>query len=128
MRRPFSFVPAVTRKPRVTASREFSERMRKGRIRPCTQARRFEMNSLLRLSVAALALGAAVPLASAQTTIIERRAPAYVELTPAQRTVIYREVIRQRPVAVAPQVELRVGAPIPQAVELYPVPEEVYGE
>lgn len=86
------------------------------------------MKSLLHLSVAAFALTVAIPLASAQTTIIERRAPGYVELTPSQRTVIYREVIRQRPVAVAPQVELRVGAPIPEAVELYPVPEEVYVE
>jgi len=85
------------------------------------------MKPLLRLSIAAAALVAAVPLATAQTTIIERRAPAYVELTPSQRTVIYREVQR-RPVAVAPQVELRVGAPIPQAVELYPVPEELYVE
>lgn len=85
------------------------------------------MKSLLRLSAAALALCATVPFAHAQTTIIERRAPGYVELTPSQRTVIYRE-IRQRPVAVAPQVELRVGAPIPQAVELYPVPEELYVE
>jgi hypothetical protein len=86
------------------------------------------MRSFLRLSAAALALSAAVPVASAQTTtIIERRAPAYVELTPSQRTVIYREV-RRRPVAVAPEVELRVGAPIPQAVELHPVPEEVYVE
>jgi hypothetical protein len=86
------------------------------------------MKTFLRLSIAAAALAAAVPFASAQTTIIERRgAPAYVELTPSQRTVIYREV-RRRPVAVAPQVELRVGAPIPQAVELYPVPEELYVE
>jgi hypothetical protein len=86
------------------------------------------MKFWLRLSAAALALCAVVPLASAQTTIIERRTPAYVELTPSQRTVIYRQVIRQRPLDVAPQVELRVGAPIPQAVELYPVPEEVYVE
>jgi hypothetical protein len=85
------------------------------------------MKTFFRLSIAAAALAAAVPLAQAQTTIIERRAPAYVELTPSQRTVIYREVHR-RPVAVAPQVELRVGAPIPQAVELYPVPEELYVE
>jgi hypothetical protein len=86
------------------------------------------MKSLLRLSAAAIALCATAPVVSAQTTtIIERRAPGYVELTPSQRTVIYREVHR-RPVAVAPQVELRVGAPIPQAVELYPVPEELYVE
>ena len=86
------------------------------------------MKTFLRLSIAAAALATAVPLAQAQTTIIERRAPGYVELTPSQRTVIYREVIRRPPVVVAPQVELRVGAPIPQAVELYPVPEEVYVE
>ena len=86
------------------------------------------MKSFLRVSAAAIAFIAAVPLASAQTAIIERPGPGYVELSPAQRTVIYRHVVRERPVTVAPQVELRVGAPIPQAVELQPFPEEVYVE
>lgn len=86
------------------------------------------MKNMFRISTAAIALIAAVPLASAQTTIIERRAPGYVELSPAQRTVIYRQVVRERPVAVVPEVELRVGAPVPSAVELQAFPDEVYVE
>lgn len=86
------------------------------------------MKNVLRVSTAAIALIAAVPLASAQTTIIERPAAGYVELSPSQRTVIYRHVVRERPVAVAPQVELRVGAPVPAAVELQTFPDEVYVE
>jgi hypothetical protein len=90
--------------------------------------RRIEMKLFLRMSAAAVLLCATVPLASAQTTTIIERPAGYVELSPAQRTVIYRHVVRERPVAVVPQVELRVGAPIPQAVELYSLPEEVYVE
>ena len=88
------------------------------------------MNSLLRVSAAAIALFATVPLASAQTaTIIERPGPGYIELSPAQRTIIQRRVMRERRVlAPGPQLELRVGAPIPQAVELYPLPDDVYVE
>ena len=88
------------------------------------------MNSLLRASAVAIAILATVPLASAQTTtIIERPARGYVELSPEQRTIIQRRVVRERRVvAPAPQLELRVGAPIPQTVELYPLPEEVYVE
>jgi hypothetical protein len=73
---------------------------------------------------------AAAPVASAQTTtIIERPARGYVELSPAQRTIIQRRVVRERRVvAPPPQLELRVGAPIPQAVELYPLPDDVYVE
>ena len=86
------------------------------------------MNRIVRVSATAIALIAAAPLAAAQTTIIERRAPAtFVELSPAQRTVIYRHIIRE-PVAVVPEVELRIGAPIPEAVELYAMPEQVYVE
>lgn len=86
------------------------------------------MKSFLRVSAAAIALVAAVPLATAQTTIIERPAIGIVELSPAQRTVIYRNVVRERPVAVVPQVELHIGAPVPAAVELQPFPDEVYVE
>ncbi len=85
------------------------------------------MKSFLRTATAAAVLIAAVP-ALAQTTIIERREPVVIDLTPTQRTVIYRHVVRERPVAVAPQVELRVGATVPAAVELQTFPEEVYVE
>lgn len=85
------------------------------------------MNAILRASTAAIVLFAAVPAVQAQTaTIVER--PAVVELTPAQRTVIYRRVIRE-PVAVAPPaIELQIGSPVPSAVELQAFPEEVYVE
>jgi hypothetical protein len=88
------------------------------------------MNSLLRASATVALLLAAAPVASAQTTtIIERPARGYVELSPAQRTIIQRRVVRERRVvAPAPQLELRIGAPIPQAVELYPLPDDVYVE
>jgi hypothetical protein len=88
------------------------------------------MKSILRVSAATVALLAMGPLASAQTTtIIERPAAGYVELSPEQRTIIQRRVVRERRVvAPPPQLELRVGAPIPQTVELYPLPEEVYVE
>lgn len=86
------------------------------------------MKSLVRLSAAALVLaGAAVP-ASAQAVLIERPAPGYVELSPAQRTVVYRYVVVERPVVAPPPVELRVGVPVPPAVELRTFPEEVYVE
>ena len=85
------------------------------------------MNSFLRASTAAAALLAAVPFATAQTTTIIER-PGVIELSPAQRTVVYRRVARERPVVLPPQVELRVGAPIPQAVELHAFPEDVYVE
>jgi hypothetical protein len=79
----------------------------------------------------ALFAGAAVALllagglsASAQTTVIETR-PG-LELSPTQRTTIYRTVRRQPVVVPAPDVNVRVGAPIPRSVELRPIPEDVY--
>lgn len=86
------------------------------------------MKSVLRATIAAAALVSVVPIAFAQTTVIERREPAVMEFSPAQRTVIYRHVVRERPVAVVPQMELRVGAPVPRSIELRTFPEEVYVE
>jgi hypothetical protein len=85
------------------------------------------MKHFLLATTAAIAMLAAVPFVSAQTTVIERR-PGVVELTPEQRTVVYRRVVRERAVELPPRVELRVGAPIPQAVELQSFPEDVYVE
>lgn len=70
--------------------------------------------------------------AAAQTTIIERPGyldehPGYLALPPSQRIVIRRYVIHEPPVAV-PRVELRVGTPVPRAVELHRFPEEAYVE
>ena len=69
--------------------------------------------------------------ANAQTTIIERDNPSVitrerVELSPAQRTTIYRTVTRER-VRTAPTatVDVRLGARVPQAVELTEIPSAV---
>jgi len=67
-----------------------------------------------------------------QTTVIERSSPSVitreqVELTPAQRTTIYRTVTRERRV-VPEGVDVRLGARVPQAVELYEIPAPVVTE
>jgi hypothetical protein len=57
-------------------------------------------------------------------------------LTPVQRRVIYRTIVQQPPVvqrqvtvgAAPPVVEYRVGARVPAAATLYPVPREVVTE
>lgn len=90
---------------------------------------------------AAILLLAGATAASAQTTVIERNGPAVIErdspavitrervdLTPAQRTTIYRTVTRER-VRTAPQsVEVRVGARLPHSVELSEIPATVIAE
>jgi hypothetical protein len=85
------------------------------------------MHLFVRVSAAALALLAPASAVTAQTTTIIER-PAVVELTPAQRTIIRRHVIQERAAVLPPAVELRVGAPVPHAVELLTFPEEVYVE
>jgi hypothetical protein len=58
----------------------------------------------------------------APTPIVRER----VELTPVQRSTVYRTIIRERPVAAAPAaVEVQVGARIPAGAQLYSVPESV---
>ena len=56
-------------------------------------------------------------------------------LSPTQRQVIYRNVVRERvvqqapaTVGVAPTVEYRVGARVPAGVTLYDVPQPVIAE
>ena len=90
----------------------------------------------------AAALFAGAGAASAQTTVITRepvetqtiiRAPVQTEtivterplvLTPVQRRTIYRTIVRERVQPVPPPtVEYRVGARVPQNVELYSVPD-----
>ena len=75
----------------------------------------------------------ATTAANAQTTIIERDSPSVitrerVELTPAQRTTIYRTVTRERVRAAAPGIDVRLGARVPQAVELSEIPTAVIEE
>ena len=81
--------------------------------------------------VAAVVAGATT--ASAQTTIITRE-PAEsrtvvttepLELTPVQRRTIYRTIVRERMAPAEPTIEYRVGARVPDRVQLYSVPQEV---
>src|SRR5262245_19718873 len=71
--------------------------------------------------------------ANAQTTIIPRDNPSVItreniELTPAQRSTIYRTVTRER-VQTSPQsVDVRLGARVPQSVELREIPAPVVQE
>lgn len=84
------------------------------------------MRFLLRTTILAAALFAASSfIAVAQTTIVE---PGYVQLSPSQRVIIQRHVLREPRVMPRSRVELRVGAPVPPAVELHPLPDEVYVE
>jgi hypothetical protein len=82
-----------------------------------------------RCAATLLALVAAAATANAQTTIITREPQTRVvvqplELTPAQRTVIYQTIVRER-TAPATGVEIRVGARVPETVQLRAVPEAV---
>ena len=72
-------------------------------------------------------------MAGAQTTIIERDNPSVitrerVELTPAQRTTIYRTVTRERVTTAPAAVDVRLGARVPQSVELREIPSTVVEE
>ena len=59
-------------------------------------------------------------------TIITREPTQVIQLTPAQRTTIYRTIVRERTVAPAPAaVELRVGSRVPTSTELYAIPQSV---
>jgi hypothetical protein len=68
--------------------------------------------------------------ATSETIITREAAPVVrerVELTPAQRTTVYRTIVKERTVAPAPTVveEVRVGARIPASTQLYAIPESV---
>src|SRR5262245_8707391 len=81
----------------------------------------------------AAAILVATTAANAQTTIIERDNPSVVtreriELTPAQRTTIYRTVTRERVRTAEPGFAVRLGARVPQAVELSEIPAAVIEE
>jgi hypothetical protein len=83
----------------------------------------------IRHTAVMLALIGGATTASAQTTIITREPQTRVvtqpvELTPAQRTVIYRTIVRERAAPTA-DVEVRVGTRVPETVQLRAVPETV---
>jgi hypothetical protein len=81
------------------------------------------MKTYFRLGAAALVLMAGASAAQAQTTVITREA---VELTPAQRTTIYRTIVREPRTIVRPPVTVvERGPAIPERVEVYEMPETV---
>ena len=81
--------------------------------------------------VAALLAGAGS--ASAQTTVITREpvesrtvvTTGPLQLSPVQRQTIYRTIVRERVAPAQPTVEYRVGARVPERVQLYSVPQAV---
>jgi Protein of unknown function (DUF1236) len=82
-----------------------------------------------RHAAAVLALIAGATAASAQTTIITREPQTRVvtqslDLTPAQRTIIYRTIVRERAVPSA-TIEARVGTRLPETVRLVAVPDTI---
>lgn len=86
----------------------------------------------VRLIVAALALPmlaspAIVGQAAAQTTGVATQ--EIVEISPTQRTTIYRSVTREHLVPAAPRGwHATVGARVPQAVELHEFPQTIVTE
>lgn len=106
--------------------------------------------TLFRTASLTAALALAAGAAQAQTTVITTEpappaavvtvppaavvTPAPLVLTPVQRQVIYRTIVRepvvqqQVTVGAAPTVEYRVGMRVPTATTLYPVPQEVVAE
>lgn len=78
------------------------------------------------LAVLGSATVAVAQTTTTTTTTIERTAP--MKLTPQQRTVIYRTVTREQRVHQPADVQVRVGAPVPPAVVLAPMPETLYVE
>ena len=81
-----------------------------------------------RAAVALTVLAAGTSAASAQTTIITRE-PAQVaaplELTPTQRTTVYRTIVRERVAAPTAGTEMRIGTRVPDTVALQAVPDAV---
>jgi hypothetical protein len=79
------------------------------------------------------ALLASVGAVNAQTTVITREpvesrtvvTTEPLQLTPVQRQTIYRTIVRDRVPPARPSVEYRVGARLPESVQLYTLPHEV---
>ena len=81
---------------------------------------------VLPLAIAATAATVFAQTTTTTTTIETRRDP--LNLSPTQRTVIYRTVSRERRVVPGTSVQVRVGSAVPPAVVLSPIPESVYVE
>jgi hypothetical protein len=98
----------------------------------CTEILEEELMTHFGHAAIAAALLAGAGAASAQTTVITREpvesrtvVTERLQLTPVQRQTIHRTIIRERVAAPAPTVEYRVGARVPEGVQLYSVPPEV---
>lgn len=88
---------------------------------------------MTRKSTTALAIliGAALlggPAAAQTTTIIQEDTTGSIVVTPEQRTTIKRYVQTRPSSPIVMQERLVVGAPVPDTVELQPLPEELYVE
>lgn len=59
-----------------------------------------------------------------QTVVTHER----LQLTPVQRQTVYRTIVRERVRPAPPTVEYRVGARVPENVQLYEVPDDVVAE
>lgn len=79
------------------------------------------MKAFLKLSAASALIAASAGFAAAQTITTTT-----VEMTPEQRTTVYRSITRER-IPAPPPADFRVsvGADVPSAVELYEVPASV---
>jgi hypothetical protein len=77
------------------------------------------MQSFVKGALAAAVLAGTAGIAAAQTA-------AVIDLTPDQRTTVFRSITRER-VAVAPPADFRarVGVEVPDSVELLPLPDTV---
>ena len=74
-------------------------------------------------AVLALSPAAIAQSVTTTTTTVETRGP---RLSPEQRSTIYRTVTRERRVTREPEIQVRVGAPIPREVELSAFPDDTY--
>jgi len=92
-----------------------------------------ELMTYFRHAAIVVALLAGASTASAQTTVITREpvesrtvvTTEPLQLTPVQRRTIYRTIVRERVVPARQTVEYRVGARVPENVQIYQVPQEV---
>jgi hypothetical protein len=87
------------------------------------------MRSIFRNAVLGLAVAAANSAAHAQVVVTEPGGTVIepLQLTPTQRTVIYRTIVHQRTIP-APSIEYRIGARVPEAIALEPLPDTVVAE
>ena len=89
--------------------------------------------ALLLMAGAAAAQTTIIQRDTPSTTVIQRETPSVitrerVELTPEQRTTIYRTVTRERVRAVPEAIDSRLGARVPRSVELREMPTTLVQE